>query len=234
MKRHIFYGLVAVTLLLPLALNSPRATILPAGIIVLWSGPADHVPAGWCPCDGTKGTPDLRDRFLVGAGGRFSPGDTGGAETINIAHTHDSDTIETDINNHSHGFGTLATDNDAHAHGPGTLATGLSPTLHTIGEGNSESITLSHQYHVHGISRGMTAGDNHDHNVDSGATASDSHSHRVDIDDDSIISTLSETQSILPPYYALTYIQLCDPAAVAPAAWLHLPQIQRRGLVGGD
>ena len=39
---------------------------------------------GWHLCDGTSGTPDLRDRFLIGAGDSFAPGATGGATT----HTH--------------------------------------------------------------------------------------------------------------------------------------------------
>ena len=37
------------------------------GVIVLWSGANSVVPPGWGLCDGTQGTPDLRDRFVVGA-----------------------------------------------------------------------------------------------------------------------------------------------------------------------
>ena len=40
----------------------------PKGIIVMWSGAADAVPAGWALCNGKNGTPDLRGRFIVGAG----------------------------------------------------------------------------------------------------------------------------------------------------------------------
>lgn len=39
---------------------------LPSGVIVMWSG--SSIPSGWALCDGTNGTPDLRDRFIVGAG----------------------------------------------------------------------------------------------------------------------------------------------------------------------
>lgn len=55
------------------------------GIIVMWSGAIGEIPAGWQLCDGTNGTPDLRDRFLIGAGTTYNPDDSGGAET----HTHD-------------------------------------------------------------------------------------------------------------------------------------------------
>ena len=40
---------------------------LPSGVIVLWSGTIASIPAGWALCNGTLGTPDLRDRFIVGA-----------------------------------------------------------------------------------------------------------------------------------------------------------------------
>ncbi len=52
------------------------------GGIITWYGIAANVPAGWHICDGTDGTPDLRDCFIVGAGGAFSPGTTGGSNTF--------------------------------------------------------------------------------------------------------------------------------------------------------
>ena len=48
------------------------------GIICAWSGAVDAIPAGWALCDGTRGTPDLRGRFVLGAGGSYGPGSTGG------------------------------------------------------------------------------------------------------------------------------------------------------------
>jgi len=56
----------------------------PIGTITLWSGALVDIPLGWALCDGTNGTPDLTDRFIVGAGSGWGPGETGGAET----HTH--------------------------------------------------------------------------------------------------------------------------------------------------
>lgn len=46
---------------------SPGSEALPAGAIIMWSGTIDSIPTGWQLCDGTNGTPDLRDRFVVGA-----------------------------------------------------------------------------------------------------------------------------------------------------------------------
>ena len=57
---------------------------LPPGTIVLWSGTIAAIPTGWALCNGASGTPDLRDRFLVGAGGAYAVNATGGATT----HTH--------------------------------------------------------------------------------------------------------------------------------------------------
>ena len=64
------------------------------GMIALWSGAIVDIPAGFALCDGTNGTPDLRDRFVPGAGSTYNPGDNGGAashqHTLNTdAHFHD-------------------------------------------------------------------------------------------------------------------------------------------------
>ena len=51
------------------------------GIIAIWSGAIVDIPTGWSLCDGTNGTPDLTDKFVLGAGSTWNPGDTGGATT---------------------------------------------------------------------------------------------------------------------------------------------------------
>ncbi len=43
--------------------------IVPSGLIAIWSGLSTNIPSGWTLCNGTLGTPDLRERFIVGAGG---------------------------------------------------------------------------------------------------------------------------------------------------------------------
>lgn len=72
---------------------SDAGTVPPGGII-MWSGTIANIPAGWALCDGTNGTPNLRDRFIVGAGGAYAPGATGGVDSVALteaqmpAHTH--------------------------------------------------------------------------------------------------------------------------------------------------
>ena len=43
------------------------STVLPTGIITLWYGSVANIPSGWALCNGSNGTPDLRDKFVVGA-----------------------------------------------------------------------------------------------------------------------------------------------------------------------
>lgn len=58
-------------------------SVVPVGVVVMWSGAIGAVPAGWALCDGSGGTPDLRDRFVVGAGNSYVVGATGGASQHN-------------------------------------------------------------------------------------------------------------------------------------------------------
>lgn len=65
------------------------ATPTPSGLIALWSGSIGSIPAGWYLCNGSNGTPDLRDRFVVGAGSTYAVDATGGsANAIVVSHTH--------------------------------------------------------------------------------------------------------------------------------------------------
>lgn len=60
-----------------------------AGMIMLWSGSSASIPSGWLLCDGSNSTPDLRNRFVVGAGSTYAVGATGGsADAIVVSHTH--------------------------------------------------------------------------------------------------------------------------------------------------
>ena len=71
---------------------------VPVGGIIIWSGSENDIPDGWALCNGQtvegQTTPDLRTRFVVGAGGSYAVGDTGGAETVTLtvdqipAHKH--------------------------------------------------------------------------------------------------------------------------------------------------
>lgn len=55
--------------------------VVPSGFIGMWSGSANTIPTGWALCDGANGTPNLTDRFVLGAGKAYQPGATGGTAT---------------------------------------------------------------------------------------------------------------------------------------------------------
>lgn len=72
------------------------ANAVPSGIICMWSGESTAIPSGWNLCDGSNGTPDLRDRFIVGAGSTYKVKDTGGEATHTL-------TVN-EMPSHNHGF----------------------------------------------------------------------------------------------------------------------------------
>ncbi len=78
----------------PYALNG-----IPRGGIIMWSGSTSNIPSGWALCDGTNGTPDLRDRFIVGAGSSYTVGAAGGEATHTLSWE------ERPVHNHIEGSG---------------------------------------------------------------------------------------------------------------------------------
>jgi microcystin-dependent protein len=90
-------------------LSSPTgAALIPPGGIIMWSGSIANIPAGWALCNGANGTPDLRDRFVVGAGSSYAVGATGGANTVTLTggqmppHTHGFSGTTNSAGNHQH------------------------------------------------------------------------------------------------------------------------------------
>ena len=82
------YGIIGV--------QASVGTTIPTGMISLWYGSIGSVPTGWYLCDGTNGTPDLRDRFVVGGGSTYAVGATGGsANSIVVSHTHTASSTST-------------------------------------------------------------------------------------------------------------------------------------------
>lgn len=116
----------------PLRVNNfaGSSTKVATGIIAIWSGSTASIPTGWQICDGTNGTPDLRDKFVVGAGTTYAVGATGGSAT-QADHTghgahgdHDTHATHDTHSTHSNqGFVTgiganaldLTTDSGAHS-----------------------------------------------------------------------------------------------------------------------
>jgi hypothetical protein len=93
----------------------PAATPIPTGAILLWSGSIGSIPAGYVLCNGNNGTPDLRDRFIVGAGSTYAVNATGGsADSTLPTHTHGATSVVTDPG-HKHAIG-----NTQYPDGPNT------------------------------------------------------------------------------------------------------------------
>lgn len=85
-----------------------NANPIPSGVITMWSGSIASIPAGWYLCDGTNSTPDLRSKFIVGAGSTYAVAATGGtADAIVVSHTHSATSSVTDPG-HSHTYGGYA------------------------------------------------------------------------------------------------------------------------------
>lgn len=155
---------------------------LPAGVIVLWSGSIASIPTGWLICDGTNGTPDLRDRFILGAG-TTAVSTIGGANSVDLSHTHTVGSFASDSGgSHNHALGTIATVVDASVNNTGAIVAsgvGITVAAHTH--------THSHNHTMSGV-------------TGSGGTA---HTHTISGTSSSSLSTTVENR---PPFYALAYI----------------------------
>lgn len=74
----------------------------------MWSGSTTNIPAGWALCNGSNGTPDLRNRFIVGAGSTYAVGNTGGSTSVTLteanlpAHTHTATVSEDGEHTHKY------------------------------------------------------------------------------------------------------------------------------------
>lgn len=77
----------------------------------MWSGNITKIPYGWQLCDGTNGTPDLRDRFVVGAGSHYNINSIGGEDfhtlTVSEMPSHNHNGYSSMAGNHSHLTGSI-------------------------------------------------------------------------------------------------------------------------------
>jgi hypothetical protein len=106
---------------------------IPTGVIVMWSGSIASIPAGWALCDGGNSTPDLRDRFLVGAGSTYAVAATGGsANAIVVTHTHTASSVVSDPG-HAHNYNdtNLLADYFGSGSNAATQTTGTTTTANT-------------------------------------------------------------------------------------------------------
>lgn len=77
--------------------------LVPSGAILMWSGSVGAIPTGWYLCNGLNGTPDLTNRFVLGAGDVYAVGASGGsADAVVVSHTHVVQGNTNTAGNHSH------------------------------------------------------------------------------------------------------------------------------------
>ena len=97
-----------------------NSSLFVTGMIMMYNG--STAPSGWAICNGQNGTPDLRDRFIVGTGSSYNLGNTGGANSVTLTatqmpnHAHafsGSASHSHTINNHTHSF----SGSNSHRHG---------------------------------------------------------------------------------------------------------------------
>jgi len=161
------------------------AAVFPSGGIIIWSGSAASIPSGWYLCNGSNSTPDLRDKFVVGAGSTYTVGDTGGSATatpagsISVAGTA---LTEAQMPKHYHQMV-----------GPGsvTVPQNNQGNYNIFGGGTPDDSALSY-------GTWSTGGSAASGSTSTGTSNGDSHTHTA---------TFTGTSGTnLPPYYALCYI----------------------------
>ena len=152
---------------------------IPQGGIIMWSGSIATIPSGWALCDGNNGTPDLRERFIVGAGG--DNGSVAGTNGYSVSNTggenfHVLSVAELATHNHT---GITSTDGD-HTH----------DWLHGTETDDSGNGSSNDEYTKAG---GTLSGQ---------MSTNGAHSHTLNINNEGGNSG-HETR---PPYYALAFI----------------------------
>lgn len=179
-------------------LNTFISQQMPAGGVIMWSGSERDIPTGWVLCNGQNGTPDLRDRFIVGAGSSYQAGKTGGSASTKLT--------EDNLPSHTHAFTDgQAASAGAHSHGNTFAIQGAGEHSHEYaapaegsgGSGGYGELTSSATKFT------GTAG-KHTHALAGSVSSGGAHSH-------SVTGTIGRTGagtsfSILPPYYALCFI----------------------------
>jgi hypothetical protein len=156
--------------------------LLPPGIICMWGGALASIPTGWLLCDGTNGTPNLADRFILGTT-TGAPAAVGSSHTATVAeggaHTHGSGVSGStaltadQIPNHGHSYSHVtATQTSAQGEAAGGLLTGPGTTsVHTPYTGTASSASGQQ------IGGSAAGGTGHTHTI----ATSETHTHTVDL-----------------------------------------------------
>lgn len=150
---------------------------VPSGLISLWYGAVTNIPGGWVICDGQNGTPDLRDKFIVGAGNSYQVGNSGGNDSITLTTNQ--------LPSHSHGAtGLTVTEAGTHTHNTFNYGT-QSGTINTSG-GIVQQVMF--------------------YNGATGPATSEAGEHTHTLSGTTTTIGSNESIDIRPQYYALCYI----------------------------
>ena len=174
-------------------------TVIPVGIICMWGGSVISIPVGWQLCDGSYGTPDLRNMFIIGAGSTYSPGNTGGNASITLNTTN--------LPSHAHSFTATGNTNTAggHTHAisdPGhNHAVPYNFPIYTIGGSSGPNNTFG------SINNPVTT----TASTGIGITAVGDHIHTLTLIGNVNATGSGQSFDPRPPYYALCYIQKQSP-----------------------
>lgn len=171
----------------------PYKELKPIGMIEMWSGSVATIPNGYLLCDGTNGTPDLRSRFLVGAGSDYNVGDTGGEHETNLTTAqlppHNHNGIATSGGQHSH-YVTIGQGGGHTRHGHANEGSGTWKG----GGGNSSPNSTS-------VPGNVTYGGLHSHSAT--IAPNGEHTHTLTIEN----TGGGQPHENRPPYYALCFIK---------------------------
>lgn len=160
-----------------------------AGVITMWSGSIGSIPVGWFLCDGTNGTPDLRDRFIVGAGSTYAVAATGGANTVTLTQA------ETPA--HTHGYGpVLVVSGGSHNHA-------INDPTHTHAYTRANSPNAQNSSGRGGLTNSLVTGNS---GTGIGIVAGGAHAHGYGPTNTTSIGGSGGHEN-RPPYYALCYIR---------------------------
>lgn len=190
----------------PTALRGDSSTLLattefvningvPRGAIILWSGSAASIPAGYALCNGGNGTPNLLNRFVVCAGNTYAVGATGGSpHAVLVSHNHGG-TTGNQSHNHTHSGATSNAGN--HTHNVTTRRAADNPTWQSaVGGGIGAGWT---DLGARTATGQVVAAGAHTHSFTTGANSAN-HYHGIST------QGVSATNANMPPYYALCYI----------------------------
>jgi hypothetical protein len=196
------------------SVSNAVAALLVQGMIIYWYGLAANCPAGWAICDGTNGTPDLRDKFIVGAGNTYNLSDSGGSTTQTITVNGTALTVD-ELPSHNHtasdsGHGHVASDSghhhsatdSGHAHSINGVVGNQMGATNNLGGGGSVC-TGPQTFDTNSASANISVGSGNA-NITVGTGAAN-----ISVGDTGSGNPHSHTASgstNLPPYYGLYFI----------------------------